>query len=182
MSKPSVVFDGDSITALATPAIHQLFDPSYHVEVLGVYGISIRKSLPRLISALRTHPYAVVENLGTNDVWQGEAQSDWMSSWDQLIHITRATPCVVLTTIGVAADYYGHKSIAASINSDIMSISARDPKKYEVADWNGFLNSRRNSDWRTYLLGDLIHPTSAGGMEIARLDKHALAKCGGRTS
>ena len=70
-NKPRVVFDGDSITVLATPAIHQLLDPGYDVEVLAVDGIRINQSLSALESALRHHPYAVVENLGTNDALQG---------------------------------------------------------------------------------------------------------------
>lgn len=46
-NKPSVLFDGDSITVLATPAIHRLLDPSYDVEVLAVDGIRINQSLNR---------------------------------------------------------------------------------------------------------------------------------------
>jgi len=89
-SKPSVVFGGDSITVLATPEIHQLLDPSYDVEVLAVIGIRINQSLPALESALRLHPYAVVENLGTNDALQGGSHPDWVSGWDKLIRITKA--------------------------------------------------------------------------------------------
>ena len=70
-NKPSVVFAGDSITVLATPAIHQLLDPGYDVDVLAVIGIRINQSLPALQSALRSHPDAVVVNLGTNDALQG---------------------------------------------------------------------------------------------------------------
>jgi hypothetical protein len=122
-SKASVVFDGDSITVLATPAIHQLLDPSYDVEVLAVDGIRINQSLPALVSALRFLPYAVVENLGTNDALRGGAHDDWVSSWKKLILITRNTPCVVLTTINPAADALRHKPIATRINADIMALA-----------------------------------------------------------
>jgi len=181
-SNPSVVFDGDSITVLATPAIHQLLDPRYEVEVLAVDGIRINQSLPALESALRLHPYAVVENLGTNDALQGGAHEDWVSAWHKLIRITRATPCVVLTTINPAADALSHRPIATRINADIMNLVARDPKKYKVADWSRFL--RRNvRNQRTYLRAEpiLIHPTAAGALELATLDQDALAKCGSRT-
>jgi GDSL-like lipase/acylhydrolase family protein len=182
-SKPSVVFDGDSITVLATPAIHQLLDPSYDVEVLAVIGIRINQSLPALESALRFHPYAVVENLGTNDALQGGTHPDWVSSWDRLIRITKTTPCVVLTTINPAADALSHRPIATRINADILALAARDPKKYKVADWSGFL-SRHVSNERTYLRAEpvLIHPTPAGAVQLATLDQNALAKCGSRTS
>ena len=63
-SKPSVVFDGDSITVIGTPAIHKLLDPSYRVEVLAVEGERINQRLPALVSALKSHPFAVVENFG----------------------------------------------------------------------------------------------------------------------
>jgi hypothetical protein len=182
-SKPSVVFDGDSITLLATPAIHQLIDPSYDVEVLAVIGIRINQSLPALESALRFHPYAVVENLGTNDALQGGTHPDWVSSWDKLIRITRSTPCVVLTTINPAADALSHRPVATRINADIRALAARDPKKYKVADWSRFL-SRHVSNLRTYLRAEpiLIHPTPAGAVQLATLDQNALAKCGSRTS
>jgi hypothetical protein len=182
-SKPSVVVDGDSITVLATPAIHQRLDPSYDVEVLATIGIRIGQSLPALQSALKFHPYAVVENLGTNDALQGVAYDDWVSSWDKLILITRSARCVVLTTINPAADALSHRPIATTIDADIMALAARDPKKYKVADWSGFL-SRHVRSRRTYLLAEpiLIHPTPAGAMELATLDQDALAKCGSRTS
>lgn len=182
-SKPSVVFDGDSITALATPAIHQLLDSRYRVEVLAVIGIRIDQGLPALESALRSHPYAVVENLGTNDALQGGAHADWVSSWKRLIRITRTTPCVVLTTINPAADALSHRPVAIRINADIRALAARDPKKYKVADWNRFL-SRHVGDLRIYLRPEpiLIHPTPAGAVKLATLDQNALAKCGGRSS
>jgi len=181
-SKPSVVFDGDSITVLATPAIHQLLDPSYDVDVLAVIGIRISQSLPALESVLRFHPDAVVVNLGTNDALQGGVHPDWVSSWDKLIRITRNTPCVVLTTVNPAADALSHRPIATRINADIRALAARDPKKYKVADWSRFL-SRHVSNQRTYLRAEpiLIHPTPAGAVKLATLDQNALAKCGSRT-
>ena len=81
VGKRDVVFDGDSITVLATPAIHQLLDPRYHVEVLATDGIRIDQGLPPLVAALSFHPYAVVENPGTNDALQGGAPNDRASSW-----------------------------------------------------------------------------------------------------
>jgi hypothetical protein len=116
-SKPSVVFDGDSITVLSTPAIHQLLDPSYNVEVLAVDGIRINQTLPALESALKSHPHAVVENLGTNDALHGDADPDWGSRWDNLSRVTRNTPCVVLTTINLTADTLLKRLIASRINT-----------------------------------------------------------------
>lgn len=182
-SKPSVVFVGDSITVLATPAIHQLLDPKYDVEILAVIGIRINKSLPALESALKFHPDAVVVNLGTNDALQGGVHPAWLSSWDKLIRITRNTPCVVLTTVNPAADALSHRPIATKINAHIRALAAQNPKKYKVADWSRFL-SRHSRNLRTYLRAEpiLIHPTPAGAVELSTLDQRALAKCGSRIS
>jgi hypothetical protein len=181
-SKPSVVFVGDSITVLATPAIHQLLDPKYDVEILAVIGIRINKSLPTLESALKFRPDAVVVNLGTNDALEGGVDSDWLSSWNKLIRITRNTPCVVLTTVNTAADALSHRPIATKINADIRALAAQNPKKYKVADWNRFL-SRHVSNQRTYLRAEpiLIHPTPEGAVKLSALDQSALAKCGSRS-
>ena len=182
-STPSVVFDGDSITVLAAPAIHQLLDPNYDVKVLAAIGIRINQSLPALQSALRLHPDAVVVNLGTNDALQGGEHPGWVSGWDKLIRMTRNTPCVVLTTINSAADSLSHRPIARRINAAIRALAAEHPRRYKVADWSRFL-SRNVSNLRTYLRAEpiLIHPTPAGAEKLATIDQAALAKCGTRTS
>jgi hypothetical protein len=182
-SKPSVVFDGDSITVLATPAIHQLLDPGYDVDVLAVIGIRINQSLPALESALKFHPDAVVVNLGTNDALQGGVNPNWVLGWDKLIRITRNTPCVVLTTVDPAADALNHRPIATKINAHIRVLAAQHPKRYKVVDWSRFL-SRHSSIKGTYLRPEpiLIHPTPVGAVKLATLDRIALSKCGSRTS
>lgn len=181
--KPTVVVDGDSITVLAAPAIRQLLDPSYHVEVLATRGVRIFQGLPALASAVRSHPGAVIENLGTNDALHGGVHPDWASSWDEMIRITQDTPCVVLTTINPAADSLVGKPIATRINAEIMALAAQDPEKYQVANWSTFLSRHVKSE-TTYLKPQwiLIHPTPVGAGELAALDHAALAKCGTRTS
>ena len=181
--KPTVVFVGDSITVLATPAIQSLLGPDYHVEFAAEDGIRINQSFPALYSALRSHPSAVVENLGTNDALQVGAGYDWGPSWHKLIFMMRNTPCVVLTTINPVTDAYNHRRVATRINADIMALAARNPTKYKVADWSGFLKHHATSQ-TIYLRPDpiLIHPSPAGALKIAALDQDALAKCGRRTS
>jgi lysophospholipase L1-like esterase len=181
--KPTVVFVGDSITVLATSAIQSQLGPSYHVEFVDKDGIRINQSLPALVSALKRHPSAVVENLGTNDALQAGAGHDWGSSWHKLILMMRNTRCVVLTTINPVTDAYSHRSVATRINADIMALAARNPTKYKVADWSGFLK-RHVTSQRIYLRPEpiLIHPSPAGALKIAALDKDALAKCGRGTS
>jgi GDSL-like Lipase/Acylhydrolase family len=179
VSKPTVVFAGDSITVDATAAIHQRLDSTYNVEIRAKDGLRISQDLPKLASAVRSHPYAVVENLGTNDALHGGTDPDWMSSWDHMIRITRSTPCVVLTTINPTSDSLVGKPIATRINAEIMTLAAQDPKKYQVADWSGFLGRHAGSE-KAYLQPQfiLIHPTALGASQLAALDQHALAMCG----
>jgi hypothetical protein len=178
-TKPTVLIDGDSITVLAAPAIQHVLDPSYNVKILATQGFRINQGLPALESSVRSHPYAVVENLGTNDALHGGVHPAWVSSWDKLIRITQDTPCVVLTTINPNADSLVGKPVATRINAEIMALAARYPKKFQVADWSGFLKRHVRNE-ATYLRPEfiLIHPTQAGDLELATLDRDALAKCG----
>ena len=58
--------------------------------------------LPALRTALKSDPFAVVENLGTNDAIQARAGYDWKKSWDELISTTRNVPCVILLRLAPA--------------------------------------------------------------------------------
>jgi lysophospholipase L1-like esterase len=175
--KPKVVVVGDSITALSRPQIEHTLGASYDVDVQAIAGKRIVQMLPALRTALKSDPFAVVENLGTNDAIQARAGYDWKKSWNELISTTRNVPCVVLTTIGAGADAYGAGTIGTVINTDIASLVARDPQKYKEVDWYGFLKSHASSDWRTYLAADLLHPLPPGRQVIASMDEAALAQC-----
>lgn len=176
-NKPEVVVVGDSITYLSTPQIEHTLGAEYHVDVQAVPGKRIVQMLPALRTALKGHPFAVIENLGTNDAIQARAGYDWKKYWNELIATTRNTHCVVLTTINKAADYYGAGTIGAAINADITSLVAKDPQKYKEVDWNDFLLRRIPTNLATYISGDLIHPLPAGRQVIANMDKKALAEC-----
>lgn len=175
-AKPDVVVVGDSITYLSTPQIEHTLGTKYHIDVQAVRGKRIVQMLPALRTAMKGHPSAVIENLGTNDAIRARSGYDWRKYWSELIAITQNTPCVVLTTISSAADVYGAGTVGTAINADIASLVAKDPQKYKEVDWNGFLHSR-GSGYRTYLSGDLIHPLPAGRQAIATMDKQALAQC-----
>jgi hypothetical protein len=175
-TKPDVVVVGDSITRLSTPQIDHTLGPQYHLDVQAVPGKRIVQMLPALRTAMNGHPFAVVENLGTNDAVQARKGYDWRKYWSELIATTRNTPCVVLTTIGSGADAYGGATVGAAINVDIASLVAKDPQKYKEVDWNGFLHSRGRG-YTTYLSRDLLHPLPAGRQAIATMDKQALAQC-----
>jgi GDSL-like Lipase/Acylhydrolase family len=175
-TKPDVVVVGDSITHQSTPQIDHTLGTEYHLDVQAVPGMRIVQMLPALRTAMKGHPFAVIENLGTNDAIQARKGYDWKKYWSELLATTRNTSCVVLTTISTAADYYGSGTVGAAINADIASLAAKDPQKYKEVDWNGFLHSR-GSGWRTYLSADLIHPLPAGRQAIATMDKQALAQC-----
>ena len=176
-TRPRVVAIGDSITHLSAPEIRAELGAHYQVDIQAHSGKMIGQMLPALRAAMNSHPFAVIENLGTNDAIQFRAHFDWKQNWNQLISLTRNTPCVVLTTINSAADYYGGGTIGTQINAAITSLVAKDPGKYKEVDWNGFLLRRVHTTLGTYLSGDLIHPLPAGRQEIASLDNAALAQC-----
>src|SRR5262249_37805585 len=132
--KPAVLVDGDSITVLAASAIHQQLDSSFDVQVQAVVGIGVNQSLPAPASALTLHPFAVLGNSGTNDALQGGTHPNWRTSWNSLIRMTRATPCVVLTTINPTADALTRRPVATKINDEIHALAARNPRQYKVAD------------------------------------------------
>jgi hypothetical protein len=169
---------GDSITILATPALEQAFGHSYQAQVDAINGKRIDQMLPALRAAVAAGPFAVVENLGSNDSIEGGAHSDWQRSWDKLVKATAHVSCVVLTTVNVATQFYGGRAIASGINDRIVALAAQDPKRYKVADWNGFL-AQRQAERRKFLLQDLVHETPLGAHEIATLTRHALDECHG---
>ena len=102
-------------------------------------------------------------------------------SWKKLIRITRATPCVVLTTINPAADSLSHRPVATSINADIRALAARTLRstKWPIGvvlepphqQFEGVSPARAHSD----------SPDTGWGGQAATLDQNALAKCGSRT-
>ena len=179
-SGPRVVVAGDSITALAQPAISSALEPRYSVTYLFRIGARTAQVVPLIQADLRRNgtPSALVENLGTNDALQASERSDQPSSWDQLLPTLEPIRCVVLTTVNTVADVRGSGDRAAGIDARIAMLAASDPRKYKVVDWNGLISSLSARELSTYLLPDLIHETATGARWIAAGDRAALGTCG----
>src|SRR2546423_11881593 len=64
---------GDSITVFSSRDISTVLSGAYRPAVHAQIGARIDQMLPTLRALLRAHPYAVVVNLGTNDVLQAHS-------------------------------------------------------------------------------------------------------------
>jgi hypothetical protein len=180
---PTVVVVGDSITHLAAGSINAAISPHYHDFLVYRDGMRIDQMLPGLSLSLAEHApvSAVVENLGTNDVIQGGRDADWRANWQRMLSITAKVPCVVLTTINLAADFYGKRPIAPAINREIKDLAKSDPRRYKVVDWWGFLveaYKNQRADFFDYLQQELIHERPPGARWLAEEDRSALSDCG----
>ncbi len=175
-----VVVAGDSITALAQPAISSALVPRYSVTYEFRIGTRIDQIVPLIQSDLRRNgiPSALVENLGTNDALQTGGREDELASWNLLLSTVQPVGCVVLTTLNTTADVRSSGDRASRINARIAMLVSSDPRKYKVVDWNGLLATLSVQELRTYLLTDLTHETATGARWIAAADLAALATCG----
>jgi hypothetical protein len=85
-SKPTVVFDGDSVTVLATPAMQHLLDPRYDVEVhlplqIALFGDSLAwEARPYWADLIRQNNEAAL----TFDTYGGTAPCDWFGRMRQI--------------------------------------------------------------------------------------------------
>ncbi len=175
-----VVVAGDSLTALAQPALSAALDGRYPLDYL--FRISARTDqitpLMEADRAARGTPDAVVVNLGTNDAVEGGRPADARAAWDDLVHAVRGVPCVVLTTVNTNADALGRTDRAATINARIEALAAAEPRRVKVVDWTGFVRGLSPAGAATYLRPDGIHETDAGAAWLAAADRAALASCG----
>jgi hypothetical protein len=181
--RSNVVVVGDSITDIAAGSIQAALAAKYQDFLVYRDGMRIDQMLPGLSLALSEHPpvSAVVENLGTNDAREGGHQVNWRASWKQMLSLTARVPCVVLTTINTAADFYGKDSIGIAINREIQHLAKSDPTRYKVVDWHGFLlelAKRQRPEFFDYMSRELIHERPPGARWLAEEDRSALADCG----
>ncbi len=181
----NVVVVGDSITYLAAGSIEDVVGSRYRTFLVYKVGMRIDQMLPGLGVALLAHApvSAVVENLGTNDALEGGKNADWRASWARMMSMTAKVPCVVLSTISPAADYFGKRPIASAINREVEELAKTDPRRYKVVDWPGFLHEvdrRHPALFFDYVSRDLIHERQPGARWLAEEDRAALADCGSR--
>lgn len=170
-STPTVPVVGDSITFFAGTDITAALADNYHADVHSGIGKRIDQMLPTLQAAVRHHPFAVIVNLGTNDALQAQTHPDWRSGFERMIAILTPVRCVVLTTISsLVHDSVAAPAVASDINDAIVAAAADHPNLH-VVDWNAAVHAPNGT---SLLIPDRIHPSTAGEITLAALDRSTL--------
>jgi hypothetical protein len=162
---------GDSITFFAGRDISASLGDGYHADVQSGIGRRIDEMLPELRAVVRRNPYAVLVNLGTNDALEAASHPDWRTGVDDLVAVLAPTRCALLTT--VYTDVGGDPAavpVAADINTSIAVAAAAHPN-FHIVDWNAAVHGPNGGG---LLVPDHIHPSSAGQLVLASLDRAAL--------
>ena len=169
---------GDSITALEQPQLSAIL-ANYSIAYVFRYGISIAPATALLRAELAAdgRPGGLIENLGTNDALTGHKGTGPLPTLAPVVSAAVGIPCVVLTTISVRADVRGGSDVAASLNAEIARLHRQDPRRFQVVDWNGFVELLSPADFFRFIQADRIHPTPLGAQWLARADAAALAAC-----
>jgi lysophospholipase L1-like esterase len=161
---------GDSITFLATHDIAVALGGTYHPEIQSKIGQRIDQMLPPLRDALRTDPFAVVVNLGTNDALQARTHPDWRSGFARMVEMLAPARCVELATVSTLVDARGTPPVAVEINRAIAAAVSTHPN-FHVVDWNAAVH---RANGLSLLKSDRIHPSPAGQLALAVLIRSAL--------
>jgi succinate dehydrogenase hydrophobic anchor subunit len=162
---------GDSITFFAGNDITVALGDTYRADVHSGIGRRIDEMLPTLQSAVRRRPFALVVNLGTNDALQVQTHPDWRTGFARMIAIITPARCVVLTTISTLVhDSNVAPAVASEINDAIVAAVAAHSNLH-VVDWNAAVHAAKGA---SLLIADRIHPSTAGDLTLAALDRAAL--------
>jgi lysophospholipase L1-like esterase len=171
---PTVAVVGDSITLNAAHDISTAL-PAYRVNLHAELGVRIDQMLPTLRDMLRAQPFAVIVNLGTNDALQARTHPEWRRGFQQMIMLLISTRCVELTTINSLADGAASTTVASDMNHAITAAISGHPNLHLI-DWNTLVHGPGGTK---LLVTDNVHPSSAGQLAIAALDRAALDRdCG----
>jgi hypothetical protein len=165
---PKVAVVGDSITHLSAPAISAALGSDYAVQLHGINGATIAQQTPTLLAADQDPqgPAAdIVYELGTNDAVNPSWQADFANSLTAMA----ASHCVVFVAVSPILGMRG--PAAAGIDLEERTLADVYPTHYHVLDWGTI--EYRQPGWVSTL--DAIHPTRVGSVELASLEKQALA-------
>jgi hypothetical protein len=158
-SKPRVMVVGDSITNLAR---HQITNALHNDFAAGIHAINeTPMSYWAPFLAAHATPTAKLDwviELGTDD---GPArwQADFTHEVSQLAH----QQCVILVTVNTRDRSYGK-----AIDQE-MGQAATNMPNFHVLDWGNI-----EFDQPGWLESDGLHPTKAGSVELAQLERSAL--------
>ncbi len=170
-----VAIVGDSITVSSAPQIKHALEGRYRTDIRARPGQRIDQMLVALHGALAERPNAVVVNLGTNDVLQGDTH--WHSSFDRMIADLADQPCVLITTISTrVTGWDAIPAIAEQINRAIAETAATRAR-FHILDWNAAVHT---GDGTQLLVADHVHPSAAGEARLASLIRSGLDQNCGR--
>src|SRR2546421_1254098 len=165
---PRVAIVGDSITVSSTPQIKHALEGRYTTDIHARPGQRIDQMLVDLHGVLAERPTAVVVNLGTNDVLQGDTR--WRRSFDRMIAALGGQPCVEITTISTrVTGWVAIPAIAGQINRAIAETAA-SRAQFHIVDWNAAVHT---GDGTQLLVADHVHPSAAGKARLASLTRSA---------
>jgi hypothetical protein len=159
---------GDSITNLSAPAISAALGSDYVVQLHGTNGATMAQQTPTLLAADQDPqgPAAdIVYELGTNDAGNPSWQADFANSLTAMA----ASHCVVFVAVSPILGMRG--PAAVGIDLEERTLADEYPTHYHVLDWGTI--EYRQPGWVSTL--DAIHPTRVGSVELASLEKQALA-------
>ena len=170
-SSTVVAVVGDSITFMArhdiATALKARYRPVIHAEI----GQRIDQMLPTLRGVLRTHPFAVVVDVGTNDVLQGKTHPDWRTGFSRMVAELTPVRCAVLTTVSTrVAGPNVAPGVASAINRAIAEAASAHGNLH-VVDWNAAVHRPNGA---TLLGADKIHPSPAGQGALALMLRSAI--------
>lgn len=183
-ARPRVVAVGDSLMFLASPNIERDLAPEHDQTIIAKSGRRIDEMLPSLRRALRDDAPvdAVLVNLGTNNLIQAETYEGTLDDFQRLIALTQEIPCVVLTTISTRLDGWRGTTVGGEINTQIRKLAAKDPRKYQVADWDAALRAPGGVESLLMVDGitDGVHQNPTTGRQwFADEYVEALSRCPG---
>jgi len=175
-SKPTVQVVGDSIVYFSEPQISVALEPRYRAEVDGGIGRRLDEMLPQVEKAVADHPFAVVVDLGTNDVLQARTHPDWRTGFDRMVALLAPERCVVITTVSTLVDgSVASLAVAAALNDAILR-AAGVHHNFHVVDWNAAVHAAGGLE---LLTPDRIHPSIEGRLTLADLVRTAVDRhCG----
>jgi lysophospholipase L1-like esterase len=164
---------GDSITFFAGADETAALGPAYKVDAHAGIGKRIDEMLPAVKKAARSHPYAVVVNLGTNDAREASSHPDWRTAYDEMIRTLADQRCVLLTTINtLMPGDPAVTSVADDINAAQAATVASRPD-FHLVDWNAAVHGPNGL---RLLTADRIHPSTPGQLELAALVRDTVKR------
>ena len=170
-----VALVGDSITSLATAALHSRLDPTYQVDVMGKFGARTDQTMNEVNVIASTMPAQAVINLGTNDVLQRDGADQSIAILEEIVKLFASADCIHLVTINEGLTQGGETRTpeAQALNERIRQLADRTDH-VDIIDWNRIVVDHGGP---AAVTTDSVHPNDAGQALLVDAYASALADC-----